>query len=59
MLESPVGEGIKRSRNRFHGPRATAKGPLSMDIVMWVILFAASLGLLGYLVISLIHPEKW
>lgn len=32
---------------------------MSADAVMWLILFLAGLCLFGYLLVVLIHPEKW
>lgn len=32
---------------------------MTLDAIMWLVLFLAGLGLSGYLVAALIHPEKW
>ncbi|GAP53882.1 potassium-transporting ATPase subunit F [Arthrobacter sp. 92] len=32
---------------------------MSADALMWVVLLIAGLYLLGYLLVVLIHPEKW
>lgn len=32
---------------------------MNADAIMWLILFLAGLGLLGYLLAVLINPEKW
>ncbi|TSE15783.1 potassium-transporting ATPase subunit F [Arthrobacter sp. KBS0703] len=32
---------------------------MTFDAVMWLVLLASGLALLGYLVAALLHPEKW
>lgn len=32
---------------------------MNADILMWIALFLAGVGLLGYLLAVLINPEKW
>lgn len=32
---------------------------MSADEVMWLVLLLAGLCLFGYLLVVLIHPEKW
>jgi K+-transporting ATPase KdpF subunit len=32
---------------------------MSADAIMWLVLLIAGLGLFGYLLAALIHPEKW
>lgn len=32
---------------------------MSADAIMWLVLLIAGLGLFGYLLVVLIHPEKW
>ncbi len=32
---------------------------MSFDLVMWLVLAVVALGLLGYLLAALVHPEKW
>lgn len=32
---------------------------MSVDAVMWLVLVLGGLGLFGYLIAALIHPEKW
>jgi len=32
---------------------------VNAEVLMWVVLFLAGLGLTGYLLAVLINPEKW
>ncbi|WP_248759219.1 potassium-transporting ATPase subunit F [Pseudarthrobacter sp. SSS035] len=32
---------------------------MSLDAIIWLVLLIAGLGLSGYLLAALIHPEKW